>query len=376
MKDELKVLKHRRNAIYLGDKSNFGGRTMATYGITGGSGFIGGHVSDELQRRGHSVVIFDHSKRTVEKSNLSGGEVELFLGDIRDRTAVIEFAAHVDGIVHLAAVLGTQETIGNASPAVATNMMGGVNILEASRQYGIPMVYAGVGNYWMLNTYSSTKHAVERLLYQFRDEFGLPFATVRPVNAYGPRQRVAPPFGPGKVKKIMPAFTCRALTGAPLEIYGNGDQISDMVYVEDVAKCFVQTLEALAIRSIPNFPIEVGPAESLSVLDVAKQVIQEAEKITGKKSQITNLPMRPGEKASSDVDEKLLNSLYAATPQTEEGNIARRKLRELGTRVSADITTLSQIGYSASNFVPFDVGCQKTVQWFNENKGIAWNPEN
>lgn len=179
---------------------------MSTIAITGGSGFIGSWVVDELVSRGHSVVILDHSKRE------SNPKAELFLGDVRDSTAIHELAAHVDGIIHLAAVLGTQETIGNPGPAVETNMMGGVNVLSACRQYGIPLVYAGVGNHWMLNTYSTTKTAVERLLYQFRDEFGLPFATVRPVNAYGPRQRVAPPFGPGKVKKIMPAFVCRALT--------------------------------------------------------------------------------------------------------------------------------------------------------------------
>ena len=84
--------------------------------------------------------------------------------------------------------------------------------------------------------------------------------------------------------------------------------------------------------------------------------------------------MRPGEKAISDIDETILNSLYQVIPQTNEGNIAKRKLRELGTRVSADITTLTQIGYSAEDFVPFNVGCQKTVQWFNENKGVTWNP--
>jgi UDP-glucose 4-epimerase len=339
---------------------------MSTIAITGGSGFIGSWIVDELVTRGHSVVILDHSKRE------SNPKAELFLGDVRDSTAVHELAAHVDGIIHLAAVLGTQETIGNPGPAVETNMMGGVNVLSACRQYGIPLVYAGVGNHWMLNTYSTTKTAVERLLYQFRDEFNLPFATVRPVNAYGPRQRVAPPFGPGKVKKIMPAFVCRALTGSKLEVYGNGDQVSDMVFVGDVAKVFVQTMETLLKGIVPKFPIEVGPEEHLSVLQVAQKVQEIAKELTGLSSEIDFLPMRPGEKKSNDVSPEILTKLLGQLGDTEEDLIIKRKLRELGVKVTADKSTLNQVGISVKDFVSFEVGARLTVEWYKENHGVTW----
>ena len=340
---------------------------MATIAITGGSGFIGSWIAEELIARNHKVLILDHSKREVNPS------AEIFLGDVRDSTAVHELAAHVDGIIHLAAVLGTQETIGNPGPAVETNMMGGVNVLSACKQYKIPLVYAGVGNYWMLNTYSTTKTAVERLLYQFRDEFNLPFATVRPVNAYGPRQRVAPPFGPGKVKKIMPAFVCRALTGSTLEVYGTGDQVSDMVFVSDVAKVFVQTMEHLLNGNIPKFPVEVGPEEHLTVLEVAQLVQQIAKEISGLSSKIEFLPMRPGEKKTDDVSAELLARLLDQVEDSDEGLIVKRKIRELGTRVTADKSTLDQVGISASDFVPFELGARQTVEWFKANHGITWN---
>jgi UDP-glucose 4-epimerase len=338
---------------------------MGTYGITGGNGFIGQHITSELNSRGHDVIVLDHSSRPTS--------AELMLGDIRDRTIVFEFAAHVDGIIHLAAVLGTQETIGNASPAVETNMIGGINILEAAKQYNLPLVYAGVGNYWMNNTYSTTKTAVERLLYQFRDEQSARFATVRPVNAYGPGQRVAPPFGPGKVKKIMPAFSCRALTGRPLEVYGAGKQISDMVYVKDVANVFCTTLEFLENQNVPEFSIEVGPMESMTVRQVAQRVIQSAAGLTGFISEIKDLPMRPGEKKTNDIPAELLERLFNSVPNDENGLIIRRKIRELGTRVTADITTLRQIGINPESFTSFEEGCQTTVEWFYENKGITWN---
>jgi UDP-glucose 4-epimerase len=340
---------------------------MSTIAVTGGSGFIGSWIVDELINRGHSVVILDHSKRE------SNSKAEVFLGDVRDSTAIHELAAHVDGIIHLAAVLGTQETIGNPGPAVEINMLGGVNALSACRQYGIPLVYAGVGNYWMLNTYSTTKTAVERLLFQFRDEFGLPFATVRPVNAYGPRQRVAPPFGPGKVKKIMPAFVCRALTGSNLEVYGQGDQISDMVFVGDVAKVFVQTMEYLLRGSVPRFPIEVGPEDHLTVLQVARKVQEIAQEITGLSSEIEFLPMRPGEKKSNDISPEVLERLLRQLGDTEDDLAIKRKLRELGVKVTADKTTLNQIGISVNDFVPFEVGARMTVEWFKDNHGVTWN---
>jgi nucleoside-diphosphate-sugar epimerase len=225
----------------------------------------------------------------------------------------------------------------------------------------------------MLNTYSTTKNAVERLLYQFRDEFSLPFATVRPVNAYGPRQRVAPPFGPGKVKKIMPAFVCRALTGSTLEVYGNGDQVSDMVFVGDVAKVFVQTMENLLKGNIPKFPIEVGPEEHLTVLQVAQSVQKIAKEISGLTSEIKFLPMRPGEKKSNDISIELLSKLLDGIENSNEGLIVKRKLRELGIRVTADRSTLDQIGMSAKDFVPFEIGARKTIEWFNDNRGVTWN---
>ncbi len=319
----------------------------------------------ELMNRGHDVVVLDHAKRT--------SNAELMLGDVRDRTTVFEFAAHVDGIFHLAAVLGTQETIGNASPAVETNMIGGINILEAAKQYDLPLVYAGVGNYWMNNTYSTTKTAVERLLLQFRDEQSARFATVRPVNAYGPGQRVAPPFGPGKVKKVMPAFICRALTGIPLEVYGGGKQISDMIFVKDVARVFAETLAQLENGNVPRDSIEVGPTESLTILDVAKSVIKEAQKISGLSSEIKELPMRPGEKKANDVPQDVLDKILSSLSNSPYSQTIARKLRELSTRVSADTSTLDQVFVDPNSFTPFEVGCRETVVWFFENKGITWD---
>jgi len=106
-------------------------------GVTGGAGFIGGH-------RGHEPLVLDHHNRRLHRD-----DVEVLLGDVRDETAVFELAAHVDGIIHLAAVLGTQETIQRPRPSAETNILGILNVFEAADRYQLPVVYAGVGNHWM-----------------------------------------------------------------------------------------------------------------------------------------------------------------------------------------------------------------------------------
>jgi UDP-glucose 4-epimerase len=156
---------------------------------------------------------------------------------------------------------------------------------------------------------------------------------VRPVNAYGPRQSVAAPYGTSKVRKIMPAFTCRALTGADIEVYGDGTQVSDCVYVEDVARAFVEALEHTAVHGPTERPVEVGPLESVTVNDIARLVAEYAAQVTGREPVgITHLPMRPGE---------IPNAV-----------------------VTSDTDTLKQIGMTAADFVPLDEGIRRTVDYY------------
>lgn len=302
---------------------------MKTIGVTGGAGFIGGYVREELARKGYDVVVFDRAPH----GELAGNET-FFLGDIRDETAVAEFAAHVDGIIHLAAVLGTQETIQNPRPAAETNILGGLNILEAANQYDLPVVYAGVGNSWMREhgggTYTITKTTVEDFAKMYNKNRGGRVSVVRPVNAYGPRQSVAAPYGSSKVRKILPSFTCRALTGDDIEVYGDGTQVSDCVHVYDVATVFVAALEHTSAEG-PLTDLEVGPVSSVTVNDIAELVREAA----GTDSKITHLPMRPGE---------VPNAVVAAKSYT-----------------------LMHIGINPEDFIPLDEGIKETVNWYREN---------
>lgn len=268
-------------------------------GLTGGQGFIGSWIANTLRGRGHEVVIFDRHNH-VHTPDFWDSRFEFQLGDVRDANAVVEFAAHVDGIIHLAAVLGTQETIENPRPSAETNILGALNIFEAANQYNLPVVYAGVGNHWMRDhgtgAYTISKTAAEDFTRMFNKYRGGHITTVRPVNAYGPGQSIAAPFGPSKVRKIMPAFVCRALTGSPIEVYGDGTQVSDCVYVGDVARVFVGALEHTAAHGALADPVGVGPAISVTVNEVADMVRNEVALALGEEPvDLVHLPMRPGE---------------------------------------------------------------------------------
>ena len=295
--------------------------------VTGGMGFIGRYVVEELLENNHTPIIFDNHRR-LAKEYPDG--VEVFQGDIMDDVAVTEAMAHCDSWIHLAAVLGTQETIKNPRPAAKSNLIGGLNILEAAAQYNLPGTYIAVGNHWMNNTYSITKTMIERFIDMYNRNRGTKVNIVRVVNAYGPRQLAAEPYGCGKVRKITPAFACRALLGQPIEVYGDGKQVSDMVYVGDVAKALVKATEKAVAGVVFPHPVEVGPSENMSVGEIA-QLINE---IAGGKSEIVNLPMRPGE--------------------------------NVGDRVTADNSTLALVEMDPQDLVPLREGMEKTVAYFDQ----------
>jgi UDP-glucose 4-epimerase len=294
------------------------------------------------------------------------------LGDVRDETAVMEFAAHVDGIIHLAAVLGTVETIDRPLPAAETNILGALNVFEAASRYNLPVVFAAVGNANIARgTYCITKSASERFVEMYREDRGLRITSVRPMNAYGPRQSAPEPYGSSKVRKIVPSFVCSALSGEPLRVYGDGTQVSDSVWVGDVAKVFVTALEKAAEGIVPTHPIDVGNENPTTVLDVASEVIKNVPLAT-----IETVPMRAGEPFGGPLSTqaellKVVNAVLEANANLKPQDV-RRVVRELGTVVSADTSTLGVIGIDAKSFKPLAEGIAETVTWFRANEFITW----
>jgi nucleoside-diphosphate-sugar epimerase len=332
-------------------------------GVTGGAGFIGSWICDELEKRGHTPYVLDHRGR------LEHG----MLGDVRDMTIVMEFAAHVDAIIHLAAVLGTTETIDAPHASAETNIMGALNVFEAASRYDLPMVFAAVGNANIARgTYCITKSCGERFVHMYREDRGLRVTSVRPMNAYGPRQSAPSPYGSAKVRKIVPSFITSALSGEAMRLYGGGTQYSDTVWVGDVAKVFVTALEEAAKGNVPTHPIDVGNLNPYTVLDVAQEIQKHIPDAV-----IDNVPMRTGEPHGGAIQtpddlKAIVDAVAAVNPNLNRIDI-QRVTRELGTVVSADPDTLRAIGMDIKDFKPLSEGIKLTIDWFRDNEGVTWN---
>lgn len=288
--------------------------------VTGASGFIGGHVIDEAYRRDLDVITFDrYDLRWIRG-------LEAFLGDIRDYEAVQEAVAKVDYVVNLAGILGTQETIRKPIPSVQTNTIGALNVLEAmvpSQFHSVQGVQIGVGNYWMDNSYSISKSSAIRFCKMYNKENGTKMGMVRALNAYGPRQKHKP------VRKIIPTFIVKALRNESIEVYGDGDQIMDMIYVGDVAKILLDVATGNNVDYQKVY--EAGTGRRTTVNWIATKVIE----AVGSGS-IKHIPMRPGEPPGSVV---------VGDPSNFYNDVA---------------------------LVPFEEGIKKTVEWYKEY--YSWKP--
>jgi UDP-glucose 4-epimerase len=256
--------------------------------VTGGAGFIGSYVVEELIEHGFRVDALDTRGRHVP------GAVTV-LGDVCDSRSVYEAVSRCDGVIHLAGVLGTAEMVANPHPAIAVNIHGAVHVFEAASAHGVPVVNIAVGNYWMDNTYSISKDTADRFARMFNQYRDGRITTVRTFDAYGPRQTPSAPFGPSRVRKIIPSFICRTLTDQPIEVYGDGSQTIDLIYATDIAKILVAALVVTDIDG-PQDGIEAGSGIPITVLEIAEAVIA----AVGKGS-IVHLPMRPGEQPGARI---------------------------------------------------------------------------
>lgn len=255
--------------------------------ITGGSGFIGSHTIEQAQKRGLHVIAYDRHNLGQYPDG-----VEFFQGDIRDAESIQEAVGKVDYAINLAGILGTQETINNPVPSVQSNIIGAVNFLRAcipNKFHSVKAVQIGVGNHWMNNSYSITKDTAIRFCQMFNKEHDTQVAMVRGLNAYGTRQKHKP------VRKIVPTFIVKALRGEDIEVYGDGEQIMDMILVQDLANILIDAV----VKDHGNYNkvMDAGTGRRTTVNWVAEQII----KASGSSSKIIHSPMRPGEPENSVV---------------------------------------------------------------------------
>lgn len=268
---------------------------MEKFVITGGAGFIGSHIAEELSKKGHQVVIID-SLRTGFKENLKGLDVEFIHGDIRDKNIISQHAKNAKCIFHLAALVSVPESLQNITECIDINTTGTINILEAAKQNaGCKVVLSSsAANYGdnptlpkvetmtpePLTPYAITKLDGEYYLKMYYKQWQVPTVSLRYFNVFGPRQNPNSAYA-----AAVPIFINKALKNEPLTIYGDGSQTRDFVYVKDVVNANIFASE----NGDDVYNVALG--YSTSILELAEKII----KITNSKSKILFLEERPGD---------------------------------------------------------------------------------
>jgi len=256
---------------------------MALYLVTGGAGFIGSHIADELLRRGASVRVLDNFS-TGKRDNLREAlsHVDLIEGDVGDLETVRWAMAGASYVIHLAALSSVPHSVADPLAANQTNLVGTLNVLVAARDVGVHrVVYASSSAVYgedpvlpkredmltlPLSPYAVSKLAGEHYCRAFQHVYGLPTTVLRYFNVFGPRQHPTSQYS-----AVIPRFIAALLQGEPPTIYGDGLQSRDFVYVADVVRANLLACESPdGVGQVFN----IGSGERYTLLDLVSNLHQ------------------------------------------------------------------------------------------------------
>jgi UDP-glucose 4-epimerase len=267
------------------------------YLVTGGAGFIGSHLTEQLISRGDQVVILDNlSTGLSENLSTIKNKVEFVQGNILDKALVEKLVSNSDYVVHLAAALGVLNIVNKPLESLKSNLQGTEIVLEAANKYKKPILIASTSEVYGKNdkvplneeddrvighplkfrwSYSEAKAIDESLAYFYFLEEGLQSRIVRFFNTVGPRQL-------GNYGMVVPRFVSSALKGEALSVYGSGEQIRCFCHINDAVKGLLLVMDSdKAVGEVFN----VGNNQQISIMELAKKVIE----ITGSKSTIEKI---------------------------------------------------------------------------------------
>lgn len=248
--------------------------------VTGGAGFIGSHIVDILIEEGHEVVVVDNLT-TGDKGNINPKAV-FYQSDIMYESfddIIRQEAPEV--IFHEAALVFVQQSIENPAADAKVNVIGTLNVLNSSRKHNVrKIIFASSCAVYgdtepeplkedhlksPISFYGASKLSAETYIMLFGDIFGLDYTILRYANVYGPRQKHCGEGG------VVPIFIENLRNGISSNIFGDGNQTRDFVYVADVAKANLMTLNK-GSKQILN--IGTGTATTINNLyDCAKKIV-------------------------------------------------------------------------------------------------------
>ena len=301
--------------------------------ITGGSGFLGSHLSDRLLAEGHRVIAVDNliTGNTANIEHLAGNQDFKFIR--HDVTEYIFIPGKVDYVWHFASPASPIDYLKIPIPTLKVGSLGTHNALGLAREkgaafilastsecYGDPLIHPQTEDYWgnvnpigPRGVYDEAKRFAEAITMAYHRFHGVNTHIVRIFNTYGPRMRL-------NDGRVVPAFIGQALTGEPMTIFGDGTQTRSFCYVSDL-------IDGIFRLMMSDFhePVNIGNPREMTISEFGEEI----RKITGTKSQIEYKPL--------PVDD----------PKVRQPNIDRAR-KVLGWEPKVD----------------FDKGIRETIEYF------------
>lgn len=299
---------------------------MEKYLVTGGAGFIGSNIVEELVKKGCRVRVLDNFI-TGKRENLKpfSNNIELIEGDIRDINTARKSVKGVDYVLHQAALRSVPKSVDNPTLSNNINVNGTLNILIAAKEAGVQrVVYASSSSIYgdckifperedfiprPISPYAVSKLTGEYYGYTFTKTFGLDVVSLRYFNVFGPRQNPE-----SKYSAVIPAFISRILAGKSPVVEGDGRQSRDFTYVENVV---LANLAAAKAKNAAGKVFNVACGKSYSVLDIIKYL----EKFLGVKVKPEYTKARRGDARKTIADIAKMKRILDLTPkiQFDEG---------------------------------------------------------
>lgn len=325
---------------------------VSTYLVTGAAGFIGSNYMDRLLVRGERVIAYDNLSRRGAEANLAwlrekhgAGSFQLAVADVRDAAALQGAVEGVDVIVHLAGQTAVTTSVKDPRSDFDQNALGTFNVLEAARRVGTrPIVlysstnkvYGGMEDVEVVeketryaygdrpngipetypldfhSPYGCSKGAGDQYVRDYSRIYNLPTVVLRQSCIYGPRQMGVEDQG------WVAWFIIAAVTGNPITIYGDGKQVRDVLYVEDLLDAYDAAIDRIDMAGGQVYNIGGGPGRTMSVWEEFGPLL---ENLIGERLDVSYEDWRPGDQLVyvSDIGKAQRDLAWRPEVDVEQG---------------------------------------------------------
>lgn len=296
--------------------------------VTGGAGFIGSHLVDQLIAEGTSVTVIDNLS-SGDEANLADaqktGKLRYVKGSILDDLALSSAMRDADVVFHMA-VECVRRSLGKPLHNHEVNATGTLKALEAARTAKVKrFVYCSSSEVYgnasigllseektvcaPVTVYGAAKFVGEHYTHAYRTTYGLPTMCIRPFNAYGPREH-----DQGDLAEVIPRFLIRILNGLPPVVFGDGSQGRDFTYVTEVARGLIM---ASKCEAMIGQTANIAYGRMVTILDLAQRML----KLSGAEMRPQCGEARPGDVHRLHADTTKARNLfgYAATIEIDDG---------------------------------------------------------